>query len=242
MLESKSLSKSIKVLDSISKGYRTLTSIQKHLAIPRTTTHRILKSLESESYVRNVKGFGYVLGTNLIRLGILAQEQMPLKAIAYPHLKRLSEKTNDTVHLGIREEDYVFYLEKISGNRAIEMRSKIGDRLPMIVTGIGKSLMLDLPKTEIDRLIMRYVEPRKIENIKERMKEYCSKDFSFDLEDNNEFLRCVAVPIRNKYGNIIAAISVASVSLYMSEVRMYKLVNILKQVAFDIASDIENQP
>ncbi|MDG6896086.1 IclR family transcriptional regulator [Volucribacter amazonae] len=240
MAVSKSLTKGIKVIEAIALGYRTLTHIQKHLQLPKTTTHRILKSLANENYIRDVKGIGYVLGTNLIRLGILAQEQMPLKAIAFPYLKKLSEQTCDTVHLGVREGDYVFYLEKIPGNRAIEMRSKIGDRLPLVVTGIGKALMLDLPQTEIEKLIGRYVADHKKEAIKQRMKQYCQQDFSFDLEDNSEFLHCVAVPIRNKYGNIIAAISIASISLYMPTERMYQLVKQLKIVSQQISNDIEN--
>ncbi len=165
---------------------------------------------------------------------------MPLKTIARPYLEELARKTNDTVHLGIKEGDYIFYLDKVSGSRSIEMKSKIGDRLPMAATGIGKSLMLDFPKTERDRLIDTYVQSSKTSIIKERMSDYCSKDYSFDLEDNDELLRCVAVPIRNRYGNIIAAISIASVNVYMDDERMYELIPIIKDTAKLISNDIED--
>ncbi|WP_067522614.1 IclR family transcriptional regulator domain-containing protein [Endozoicomonas ascidiicola] len=68
---------------------------------------------------------------------------MPLKEIARPVLQELAIETQDTVHLGIQDEDHVFYLDKIPGQRSIEMRSRVGDRLPMAVTGIGKALMVD---------------------------------------------------------------------------------------------------
>ncbi|WP_052122064.1 IclR family transcriptional regulator [Gallibacterium anatis] len=240
MVETKSILKGLDVLEAISLGYRTLTDIQKYLDLPKTTTHRTLKSLESKNYIRDVKGIGYVLGTSIVRLGVIAQEQMPLKAIAHPYLEELARTTKDTVHLGVKEGDYIFYLDKIPGSRAVEMRSKIGDKLPLSTTGIGKSLMLDLPKTEIDRLIKTYASSEKQEVLKSRMKEYLIGDFSFDLEDNNEFLRCVAVPIRNKYGNIIAAISIASISVYMEEKRMYELIKILKKTSQLISNDLES--
>ncbi|MBE2893505.1 IclR family transcriptional regulator [Spirabiliibacterium falconis] len=240
MNETKSILKSIDVLEAISVGHRTLTDIQKALNMPKTTVHRTLKSLETKHYIRQVAGIGYVLGTGIIRLGIIAQEQMPLKAIAHPYLEKLARSTQDTVHLGIREGDYIFYLDKISGSRQIEMRSRIGDRLPLAITGIGKALMLDLPMTETHRLITQYAASEKWDSLKARMQTYRDGDFSFDLEDNCEILRCVAVPIRNKYGHIIAAISVASISVYMPEERMYRLVDTLKQTSQAISNEIEH--
>lgn len=240
MSETKSILKSIDVLEAISVGHRTLTAIQRALDMPKTTVHRTLKSLETKNYIRHVVGIGYVLGTSIIRLGIIAQEQMPLKAIAHPYLEELARVTQDTVHLGIREGDHIFYLDKISGSRQIEMRSRIGDRLPLAITGIGKALMLDLPVTETNRLITHYAATDKHEELKKRMNEYRKGDFSFDLEDNCEILRCVAVPIRNKYGQIIAAISVASISVYMPNERMHELVAVLKNTAQAISNKIEN--
>lgn len=240
MAETKSILKGMDVLEAIALGYCTLTDIQHHLQLPKTTVHRTLKSLEMGGYIRDVKGIGYILGPSIIRLGVIAQEQMPLKAIIHPYLVQLAQETKDTVHLGIKDGDYIFYLDKVPGSRAIEMKSKIGDRLPMPITGIGKSLMLDLPVSEINRLFLTYLDKSKIPVMQARMKDYCSHGFSFDLEDNSEFLRCVAVPIRNKYGNIIAAISIASISLYMSEERMYELIDRLKSTVKLIEKDLES--
>lgn len=240
MQGTKSILKGISVLESIARGSRTLTEIHEDLLIPKTTVHRTLKPLLESNYVRDVKGIGLVLGTEMIRLGLLAQEQMPLKAIARKHLENLARETEDTVHLGIREEDYIFYLDKVPGSRSIAMKSSIGDRLPMALTGIGKSLMLDLPASETERILRSQLSnTNKRNSIKERMKQYIDGDYSFDVEDNSELLRCVAVPIRNRHNNIIAAISVASISIYMDEKRMYDLISTLKNTARLISRDIE---
>src|SRR5690606_25837139 len=91
---------------------------------------------------------GYRLGPRLIELGYRARSQMPLIQIARPHLQRLADSTRDTVHIGVREDGDVLYIDKLSSSRGLEMRSRIGLRMPMALTGIGKALMLDLPASE----------------------------------------------------------------------------------------------
>ncbi len=94
-------------------------------------------------YLRQVQG-GYLLGPKLIELGAVSLEQMPLSTVARPHLERLADATRDTIHLGVREGGDVLYIDKIPGTRGLEMRSRIGHRMPLAWTGIGKALMLDL--------------------------------------------------------------------------------------------------
>ena len=220
-----SLNKAILVVDAVADGHRHLKGICDHLNLPKSTVHRILYGLIEARYIRDVKGIGLVLGTKMIQLGNRAQKDMPLKEIAHPFLCELAEQTSDTVHLGIKDRDKIFYLDKIPGNRAIQLRSQIGDRLPLVGTGVGKALMIDMPKTEWKRLINK--EGLDIEPMLIRMEQYAKHDYTFDLEDNEELVRCVAVPIRNKYGNIIAAISVTSIKPYMSDERMIELISII---------------
>lgn len=234
----KAILKGLTVIDAVAAGSRTLKDIYESLHLPKSTAHRLIKSLVEQRYLREVKGIGFVLGTKLIQLGALAQNEMPLKEIAHPYLEELAKFCNDTVHLGIKDEDEIFYLDKISGNRVIEMRSSIGDRLPLSATGIGKALMLDMPSSEWQRLITSQVKPEQRKEITNRMNEYSAHDYSFDLEDNEEFLHCVAVPVRNRSGNIIAAISIASIKHYMPEQRMLDLIPVMKTISLKITNKL----
>ncbi|GLT15301.1 IclR family transcriptional regulator [Vibrio algivorus] len=228
MSNNQALNKAIAVIDAVANGNCQLKSICTETGLPKSTVHRILQGLIEARYIREVKGIGIVLGTKMIQLGNRAQKDMPLKEIAHPILCKLAEETKDTVHLGIKDEDHIFYLDKISGYRAIELRSRIGDRLPLAATGIGKSLMIDMPKTEWLRLIRKETH-LDVNAMIERMESYSKYDYSFDLEDNEELVRCVAVPVRNKYQNIIAAISVTSIKPYMPDERMEELIPLLQQ-------------
>lgn len=232
-----SVVKAISIIDAVAEGDRNLKAISKRVNMPTTTVHRMIKTLISEHLIRDVKGIGFTLGTKLIILGNIATQTMPLKHLARPFLEELKDLTNDTVHLGIKDEDQIFYLDKIPGNRTIQLRSRMGDRLPLSTTGIGKSLMIDMPKTEWQRLIQEQI-PNKKDEILERMERYSHGDYSFDLEDNEDFVRCVAAPIRNKNGNIIAALSVTSIKDYMNEQRMNDLIPIIQSYCKKISDQL----
>ncbi|WP_036828257.1 IclR family transcriptional regulator [Photobacterium sanctipauli] len=231
------LNKAIDVIDAIADGHRQLKDICDTLDLPKSTVHRILQGLIEARYIREVKGIGLVLGTKMIQLGIRAQKDMPLKEIAQPYLRELADKTKDTVHLGIKDEDEIFYLDKIPGERAIQLRSQVGDRLPLAATGVGKALMIDMPKMEWQRLITKQTN-HNLEAMLARMEEYSQHDYSFDLEDNEDLVRCVAVPIRNKHNNIIAAISVTSIKEYMPDTRMQELISLMKVYSQKISEQL----
>jgi DNA-binding IclR family transcriptional regulator len=211
-----------------------LQQISEELGYPKSTVHRIIQGLIEARYVRDEKGIGLLLGTKMIQLGDKAQLNMPLKEIARPYLQELAQQTRDTVHLGVKDEDEVYYLDKVPGYRPIEFRSRVGDNLPLASTGIGKALMIDMSKMEWRRLIGKQ-EHFDVPAIIERMEVYSANDYSFDLEDNEELVRCVAVPIRSKYGNIVAAISVTSIQAYMSDDRMFELIEVIRDYSVKIS-------
>lgn len=231
------LAKAFSVIDAIADGRRNLKDICEQLELPKSTVHRILQGLIEARYIREVRGIGLVLGTKMIQLGIRAQADMPLKEIAKPYIRELAQLTLDTVHLGIKDEDEIFYLDKIPGQRHVQMRSQVGDRLPLAATGVGKALMLDMPKMEWQRLISTQTL-LDVEHMMSRLDQYAKDDYSFDLEDNDDLVRCVAAPIRNKNGNIIAAISVTSIKDYMDDQRMIKLIPVIQSYCNKISEKI----
>lgn len=231
------VNKAFMVIDAISDGHRQLKDICDELGLPKTTVHRLLHGLTEARYVREVKGIGFVLGTKMIQLGNRAQQDMPIKEIARPILRELCDLTEETVHLGIMDEDQVFYIDKFQGQRPIQLRSQIGDRLPLAATGIGKALMLDMPKTEWQRILKKQV-PANQDNMLERLEKYKQFGYCFDLEDNEDLVHCVAVPIRNRYNNIIAALSVTSVKSYLPKERMKRLAPIVKDFSDKITKSL----
>ena len=242
------LLRGLAIIEACANGARDMRSFSAHLGTTRSTTHRLVSSLVQARYLRNT-ATGYQLGPKLIELGTIALEQMPLSTVARPYLERLSEATLDTIHLGVRDGEDVLYIAKIPGTRGLEMRSRIGHRMPLASTGIGKALMLDLsPQTWG---VLYDSAKRALESVRsdhpgrpdkplflQRMVRFSAGGYAFDLEENEASIRCVAAPIRDASGAIIAAVSVASTIPYMSLERMDELVPIVQREARAISEEL----
>lgn len=242
------LLRGLAIIEACANGARDMRAFAAALGTTRSTTHRLVSSLVQARYLRN-NAQGYLLGPKLIELGTIALEQMPLTAVARPHLERLSEATLDTIHLGVRDGDDVLYIDKIPGSRGLEMRSRIGHRMPLASTGIGKALMLDLsPQTwgvlydgaQRARQGVRFEHDARSDKpvFLQKMVRYSAASYSFDLEENEPSIRCVAAPIRDASGTIIAAVSVASTVPYMPLERMDELVPIVQREARAISEEL----
>ncbi|PYE13603.1 IclR family transcriptional regulator [Paraburkholderia silvatlantica] len=242
------LLRGLAILEAAAAGVRDLRSFGAVLGTTRSTTHRLVSSLVQARYLRQVQG-GYLLGPKLIELGTIALEQMPLTAVARAHLQALADETLDTIHLGVRDGDDVLYIDKIPGQRGLEMRSRVGHRMPLASTGIGKAMMLDLaPQSwrdlfDASRRTLAGVSFRPDHSLEpdtflKRMATYSAGGYTFDLEENEISIRCVAAPVRDASGAIVAALSVASTIPYMPLERMDELIPVVQREARAISQEL----
>ncbi len=242
------LLRGLAILEAAANGARDLRAFGAALGTTRSTTHRLVSSLVQARYLRQVQG-GYLLGPKLIELGTIALEQMPLTAVARPHLEALAEHTHDTIHLGVRDGDDVLYIDKIPGTRGLEMRSRVGHRMPLASTGIGKAMMLDLPHDTWSKLLesshralagvsFKPDHRPDVDTFLQRMTRYAQGGFTFDLEENEASIRCVAAPVRDASGAIVAALSVASTIPYMPHERMEELIPVVQREARAISEEL----
>lgn len=227
------LMRGLALLECVAQGICDVKGIAAQLGTPRSTTHRMLGSLVSEGYLHHVPYQGYSLGSRLIYLGSKAQEQRPLGALARPFLEALAAQSGDTVHLGTVEGSRVFYLEKVPGTRGLEMRSRVGQRMPLASTGVGKALMLGVnpddwrvlydeavaEKTDAGERSLLSPWPQ----YQQAMQQYLAQGWVMDLEENELGIRCVGAPIRDISGKVVAALSNASAVPYMPTERMLDL-------------------
>lgn len=246
------LMRGLALLECVAEGVCDVRGIAARLGTPRSTTHRMLSSLVQDGYLHHIPYRGYLLGPKLLFLGTRAMEQRPLAALARPHLELLAQQTGDTVHLGIVEGDEVFYLDKISGTKGLEMRSRIGQRMPLASTGIGKALMLGMDEARWDALYRRAcaaheAQPEKPplrpwDDYLAEMRRYREQGVVFDLEENEMGIRCVGAPVRDIGGQVVAALSVASALPYMPEDRMARLAPVVRQRAESISKELGWKP
>lgn len=240
---SRTLVRGLEVLHAVSCGHAELGDLATTLGLTRSTTHRLASTLVEHRYLSFTPRVGYSLGPKLLELGFIAGRQMNVTKAAREHLELLSSGSGDTVHLGVLEGGKVLYLDKIPGSRRVDISSRIGERQPLRSTGLGKALLLDEPTARLrdiyeaeQREGFRYsVE---LSEWLGRMKDYRASGVAFDLEENEDRVRCVAAPIRDVSSKIVAAISLSSAGQYMDDTRMERLTADVKAAAEAISRDL----
>lgn len=239
---SQTLVRGLDIIEAVSEGVADIAELAARTGMTYSTAHRILSALQSRHYVTRDPARGYRLGRKMLELGYRAYSQIDLTRLAHPLLERLARDTSDTVHLGYAEQDQVIYLDKIASRRAVEISSRIGIGKPLISTGIGKALLLDAGETEWRELYDRgshlLREPCTLEQWLRTMREYAGNGYSYDLGEDEQSIRCVAAPVRDSSGRIVAAISVSSTLEHMSLERMRELGPSVQRTAGQISAEL----
>ncbi len=239
------LVRGLALLECVAEGVSHVKGISTRLGTRRSTTHRMLSSLVAEGYLHHVPHRGYTLGPQLIRLGQRALEQRPIAGIARRQIEDLARRTADTIHLGVLDGAKVLYLDKIPGTRGLEMRSRIGQQMPLALTGLGKALMFGVARErwhglyeEALGLASRDAHPLPWLEYEAQLDEATRRGWAYDLEENELGIRCVAAPVHDISGGIVAAISISSPIFYMAEARMRELGPVVRATADAISRDL----
>lgn len=239
---SQTLVRGLEIIDAVAEGPATIAEIANVTQLTYSTVHRLVSVLVARRYLKLTDTRSVVLGPRLIELGFAAHSRIDLVRHARPWLEELSGKTGDTVHLARLENGEVSYLDKLSGSRAVEISSRVGGRKPVISTGVGKALILDRSKAELadlyrsDQHLINHPVP--METWLERLDQYQKGDCAFDLGEDEASIRCVAAPVRDATGQIVAAISVSSTIEHMGPQRMQALITEVKSAASQISAGL----
>jgi DNA-binding IclR family transcriptional regulator len=237
------LVRGLEIMEAVCAGKSTLPDLADALDVSKPTLYRLAATLVDHRYLSFTPRVGYSLGPKLLELGYQAGRQMSLPRIAHEHLAVLAEGTGDTVHLGVLDGTRALYLDKLSGRRRVDISSKVGERQPLRSTGLGKALILDEDETRW-RDLYQYEDQTggrysvDLSTWLKRMQDYAARGHAFDLEENEDRIRCVAAPLRDVSGKIVAAISVSSAAQYMDDERLHSVADDVRATAAAISREL----
>jgi DNA-binding IclR family transcriptional regulator len=242
-LGSQTLVRGLEVLEAVASGVNNLSDLAATVKLNRSTAHRLASTLVEKRYLSFVPRYGYGLGPKTLEVGYQARVQLNIPRVAREHLEKLAAQTGDTVHLGVLDGRRALYLDKIPGRRRVEISSRVGELQPLRSTGLGKALLLDENEAklrEFYRCENGVGQPYEVAEGTwlRRMREYTKNGYSFDLEENEDRIRCVAAPVRDATGKIRAAISVSSAAHYMDDQRMQSLIEDVRGTAEQISHEL----
>jgi DNA-binding IclR family transcriptional regulator len=119
----------------------SLSEISRRSGLPLATAHRLVNELIAWRGLHRCPDNRYEVGLRLWEVGLLGPLHIRLREVAMPFLQTLYEATRENVHLAVRDGYDALYVEKLSGHRSVPIISRIGGRLPLHATGVGKALL-----------------------------------------------------------------------------------------------------
>ena len=193
-----------------------ISALARRLALAKSTVHRLAVTLVSEGLLEQNRENGkYQLGIALFRLGALVRRRMNVSNEARPYLYDLREKINESVHLAILDETEIMYVYNLEGTHAIRMRSDIGVRKPAYCTAEGQAILAFQPNDVVDRVIEAGLKPRTPKTITSAEKFIKAlgatrqRGCAIEDEESEIGMVCIAAPIRDDSGDVVAAVGIA---------------------------------
>jgi len=149
------VARTIDVLGAFEQGHERLglAELSARAGLSPPTALRIARQLVARGALTRDADGRYAIGSRMWDIGLLAPVRSDLREVAAPFLQDLHAATRATVHLAIRDGDEVLYLDRLSGSVSVPVVSKVGSRLPMHATGVGKVLLAHAPSDVVERVL-----------------------------------------------------------------------------------------
>jgi DNA-binding IclR family transcriptional regulator len=213
-------------------------AVAQQLNLPLGSTHRILIDLEAESVVERTPAGDWELSFRLLEITGFQIERIQIPQIARPMLERLAETSEESVHLSAPSGAETVCLDKAQTNFRLQLSTRIGSHGPMYCTGSGKALLAFLPEGEREDLSaaqpFRAVTPHTITSLsalRRELQRTRERGYSLDHEEAVLGVHCVGVPILNRFGRPVAAISISGASPKAAGPQLERLVQALQDAA-----------
>lgn len=223
-----------------------LVEIAAETGLHKSTLYRLLEAMRDHRLIGFDEARGtYHLGMKLFELGSQAVERLALEKHAHPILDRLAAASGETAHLCVLDGAEVVYIAKVESTRTLRIPSAVGRRNPAYCTGVGKAILAHL---EPERLA-RYLADTPLQrftnktlaaatDLKANLRQVVSRGFAIDDEEREDGVRCVAAPVRDHSGQVIAAISIAGPTMRVTKERLAELAAHVVGAANEISTNL----
>jgi len=214
---------------------------------PKATLYRLLQTLTHQGMLAYDDTHGsYTLGLRLVRLAHGAWAQSSLAPLARRAMDALAQATGETVHLAQMDQGQVLYVDKRNAARPLEMFSQAGKVGPAYCTGVGKAMLAFLPEAGLTDALARQsfhrFTARTLDNaaLLLELAAIRARGFSYDNEEHEVGIICVAAPIRAASGRMIGAVSVTSSTARSTIETLTRYAPQVMQTAAEIAAEAES--
>ena len=239
-----SLTRGFSILEALAKsgGGLTLTDVAHRVQLPPSTTHRFLSTLDRMGYVYQAGDLGlWYVGLQAFTVGTTFLANRDFVAQSHASMHRLMEQAGETANLAILDGTEAVFIAQVQCHEMMRTLVKLGSRVPLHASGVGKALFAALADEQIDAILKVRGLPRITENtivVPETMwaalRVIRQRGYSFDDEEHARSTRCVGAAIYDEHAEPLGAISIAGPSTRLADERIRQLGPIVAHIAEEL--------
>jgi IclR family acetate operon transcriptional repressor len=217
-----SLDRGVVILETVARSRRPVATAELAdlLAIDHSSAFRLANTLKRRGFLACPAGrTDYVLGPAIWRLSRQYDWSNMLVRVCHEHLKRLAGEAGETAHLAVREGRQALFVDHVTANHVIVVSGQTGESVPLHSTAHGKALLADFDGPQLEALFgaTRLTAGAgkaivSLGGLAEVCRQTQALGYATDDEEYHEGIRCVAAPIRDKDGAVIASIGISTPS------------------------------
>lgn len=240
----KSTIRVFRVLETLCEGKSAgVTELSSQLDIKPSSMHRFLSVLTQLGYVEKSEQTGKYFATlKVFQLGVSVRNKLSLISIARPYMGGLCETMNEIVNIAIFAENSVVVIDRMQSLETYRTNIVVGRHLPAYCTALGKIFLADMFDRELDQYLEN-VELKSLtrktitdrEDLRKELKKIRNDGYAMDNCELDENVRCIAGPIRDESGKLVAAISISGPIARLKMVRLKTFINTIIDITQEIS-------
>jgi len=243
-----SVDRALQIIETLAEddeGYR-LTDLAIRTGLSPSTAHRLLTTLENRRFVQFDRDASkWHIGAQSFVVGSTFMHRRNFAAQALPYLRKLRDQTRETANLAIVGDESIFVVSRIESREVMRSLTKVGGRVAMSVSGIGKAVLATYSDADVTAIIRRGGMPRLTEKsivrpgqLFRELQIVRRQGYAVDDEEARLGLRCVAAVIFNDCSEPLAAVSVSGMADRLNDGRVPEIGATVRQVAAELSSEL----
>jgi IclR family acetate operon transcriptional repressor len=246
------LRRGLSILDQFSgrQGELGVNELARLVGMHKSTVSRLCATLENAGYLERYAPTGrFRLGARIYQLAGATTSTTDVRVVARPVMLELVESSSETATLGTREGKDIVTIDVVDGLNYMRMATRVGMRTQLHASAVAKAILAWMPEDELDELLADWPMAALTTNtitdaatLKRRLAEVRERGFAFDEEELEIGLRCVAAPIRDPLGRVVAGLSISGPRHRMTEEAMQRFGTLVRDAAEKVSARLGAPP
>ena len=242
-----SLDRGLLLLDCVisAEGSVALGELANLVGVEKSSAHRLMATLMCHGYAMQDAQKGYIPGPAIMEQASKLGNRGGVHELAGPFLSELAKMTGETAHLGILGRDQVVLTNCVASNHALAVTSRVGEAEPLYCTALGKALICDYDEQKLKALLgkgrLKKYTKKSTGSISSFINELVQIRTELLAKDDEEFregVRCLAAPVKNFYGAIVAAIGISGPSERLTKARFAQMGEHVKRIGINLSQKL----